>query len=97
MTSPHEQYDNNIIRQEESKVPIKAKTLHKTNTFESERFTSDNISIQPHTLPALPTAKDKYPRGEGSSDKKDKSFNNGTSVLDDVKKLIKQITYLYSV
>jgi len=70
-------------------VPMKAKTLHKTNTFESERLTTENISAKPHSLPALPTAQYKNAREEGSSDKKDETFTNGTSVLEDVKKLIK--------
>jgi hypothetical protein len=70
-------------------LPIKAKTLHKTNTFESERFTSENISVQPNTVPTR--VNNQSPNIEDQpNDKKDQSFTNGTtSVLEDVKKLIK--------
>ncbi len=74
-------------------LPIKASTIHKTSTFESEHFLSENISVFDNN---------KYnaaiiDKPAGAEKKGSGKIGRDTTVLEDVRKLIKQVMRLYSV
>ena len=64
--------------------------IHKTSSYESEHFLSDNISVFDNApVPDKPA--------EGLEKKGSGDIGRDTSVLEDVKKLVKQVMRLYSV
>lgn len=70
---------------------MKPSTIHKTSTYESDHFISENISVFDNN---------KYTAGtttSGLEKKESANIGRDTSVLEDVKKLVKQVLRLYSV
>ena len=70
---------------------INASKIHKTSSYESEHFLSDNISVFDNNAIAADKA------AEGLEKKGSGDIGRDTSVLEDVKKLVKQVMRLYSV